>query len=95
MLNLNTLEEKLDNALTNETKESLENYLKQKRKQKFYHVQHNIGRAKYVLNFHDGVKTHKDGSRFYDIKIFKNKKEFNKAIKDLEKQGYIESPFQK
>ena len=29
-----------------------------------YHIQSNIGKAKHVVNFHDGHKTHKDGSPF-------------------------------
>ena len=40
---------------------------------KKYNIQYNIGKAKYVVNYHDGVKKHKDGSSFYDITIFKNK----------------------
>ena len=40
-----------------------------------------IGRVKYSINFHDGIKKHNDGSDFWDIKIFKNKVDFNKAIK--------------
>ena len=88
MLNLSELNKKLNNALKNETKESLELFIKEKRTMKFYYVQFNVGKAKYVLNFHDGVKTHKDGSKFYDMKIFSNKKELKKAIKQLQKEGY-------
>ena len=40
-----------------------------------------IGRAKYSISYHDGIKKHNDGSDFWDIKIFKNKVDFNKAIK--------------
>lgn len=32
----------------------------------------NVGMAKYVVNYHDGEKKHKDGSPFYDIKILEN-----------------------
>jgi hypothetical protein len=46
------------------------------------------GKIKYVVNFHDGVKTHKDGSRFFDIAIFKNKIKKAKFIKELLKDGY-------
>lgn len=52
---------------------------------------HNVGRAKYVVNFHDGVKTHRDGSEFFDIAIFSNKKKMNDFIKDLQANGYIYS----
>ena len=36
--------------------------------------QQNIGKAKYVVNYSDGTKKHKDGSEFWDIAIFKSKK---------------------
>jgi hypothetical protein len=50
---------------------------------------YNVGKVKYLVNFHDGVKKHKDGSDFFDIKCFKNKLKFNAFVKDLEKQGYL------
>jgi hypothetical protein len=50
---------------------------------------YNVGKAKYVLKSHDGIKTHKDNSPFYDIEIFKNKKIFNSKIKELLSKGYI------
>lgn len=49
-----------------------------------------IGRAKYVVNYHDGVKTHPDGSKFFDIAIFSNKKTFDAFVADLKKKGYRE-----
>ena len=55
---------------------------------KLYHTTFGVGTAKYVVNFHDGIKRHNDGSRFYDIRIFTNKKEMGKFIKELEKYGY-------
>jgi hypothetical protein len=55
---------------------------------KDYNLMYNVGKAKYVINYHDGVSTHKDGSKFYDIAIFSNKKEFENKIKELEKLGY-------
>lgn len=51
----------------------------------------NVGRARYVINFHDGVKAHKDGSRFFDTRIFTNKVKRNAFIKELRKSGYIET----
>ena len=57
---------------------------------KDYYVQMNVGKAKYVLNFHDGVKTHEDGSKFYDVEIFSNKIKLNEFIKDLTEKGYKE-----
>ena len=54
---------------------------------KFY-VQYGIGRAKYVVSYHNGRKKHKDGSNFYDIKIFRNKKDLKKFTDGLLKKGY-------
>lgn len=51
----------------------------------------NVGRSRYVVNFHDGEKKHKDGSRFFDIEIFSNKRKFLAFIRSLLKQGYVES----
>lgn len=55
---------------------------------KLFNTMGNIGRAKYVVNFHDGVKQHKDGSPFFDIEIFKNKVKRNAFVSGLQKQGY-------
>jgi hypothetical protein len=55
---------------------------------KVFNEQENIGKAKYVVNFHDGIKQHKDCSPFFDIKIFTNKKIKNAFVKTLESQGY-------
>jgi len=57
---------------------------------KKWHRMDNIGHAKYTINFHDGVKTHKDGSKFYDIRIFKNKPDMYAFIKELTDKGYVE-----
>lgn len=54
-----------------------------------YYIQYNIGKARYVLSYTDGTK-HSDGSTFYAIKIYKNKVDLNKAIKDMKAQGYTE-----
>jgi len=55
---------------------------------KTYYQQDNIGHAKYTISYHDGKKTWKDGSPFYDIKLFKNKPDLAKFIKSLKEQGY-------
>lgn len=56
-----------------------------------YNLQYNIGKAKYVVNFHNGIKKHKDGSKFFDIKIFSNKKDRDIFIDSLIQQGYTET----
>jgi hypothetical protein len=57
---------------------------------KTYREQQNIGKAKYTVSYHDGVKTHKDGSEFFDIAIFSNKKKKDAFVRTLESQGYRE-----
>jgi len=57
---------------------------------KLYYEMDNVGKAKYTVNFTDGKETHGDGSPFYGIKIFKNKKDKEGFIKLLKKDGYTE-----
>jgi hypothetical protein len=56
---------------------------------KKYSIMFSVGRAKYVVNYHDGVKTHRDGSPFYDINILKNKKDLESFVSMLISEGYI------
>jgi hypothetical protein len=51
---------------------------------------YNVGSTKYLVNYHDGVKTHNDGSAFYDIACFRNKKKMKSFIKSLVNDGYTE-----
>ena len=39
-----------------------------------YNIKENVGKVKYLVSYCDGTKFHKDGSKFWDIAIFKNKK---------------------
>lgn len=56
---------------------------------KVYYIQYGIGKsAKYVVNFHDGVQKHKDGSDFYDMRIFHNKKDLTNFELSLLKDNY-------
>jgi len=55
---------------------------------KTYRQTDNIGRAKYTVSFHDGEKTHPDGSPFFDIRIFKNKTSLAAFTKQLVAQEY-------
>lgn len=61
--------------------------------QKDYNIMYNVGNCKYIVNYHDGVKTHKDGSKFYDIALFSNKQKMNNFIKELQNQGYKDRLF--
>jgi hypothetical protein len=56
---------------------------------KSYNVNNNVGSSKYVINFHNGIKKHNDGSNFYDIKTFKNIPDLNNFEKELKSKGYI------
>jgi len=57
---------------------------------KEFYTMTNIGTAKYVVNFHDGEKTCVDGSKFFDLKTFKNKKALAAFVSRLRKAGYKE-----
>jgi hypothetical protein len=54
---------------------------------KFYE-RYGVGSSKYSVLFHDGVKTHDDGSPFYDIRLFKNAKLKNAFVAELIGKGY-------
>jgi hypothetical protein len=49
-----------------------------------------IGAVPYTVSFHDGEKQHADGSAFYDIRLFKNRRTKDAFIGDLKRQGYTE-----
>ena len=57
---------------------------------KRFNIQYNVGSAKYLVNFNNGVNTHKDGSAFWNIRIFKSKKDMGNFIKQLKTNGYKE-----
>lgn len=55
---------------------------------KCYNITQRVGGAKYVVSFHDGSNFHKDGSPFFDIRIFKSIKKLNEFVRELKQQGY-------
>lgn len=57
---------------------------------KTFNIMLNVGKAKYLVNFHNGEKTHKDGSQFFDAQIFKNKVKLKEFTDSLKKEGYNE-----
>lgn len=57
---------------------------------KLFTVTCNVGKVKYLVSFHNGIKTHKDGSPFYDVKLFSNKKGLKRFINELLANGYKE-----
>lgn len=57
---------------------------------KLYYEMYNVGKAKYVVNYHDGQSTHGDGSPFWYIAIFQNKRHKQVFIRQLIARGYQE-----
>jgi hypothetical protein len=58
---------------------------------KTFHVRCNIGKAKYVVSFHKEGSFHKDGSEFFDCRIFSNKKKLAQFVRELQNEGYKET----
>jgi hypothetical protein len=58
-------------------------------RKRFYTM--DMGRRTYTVNWNDGIKTHSDGSDFYDIEIFHNKRKQDAFVKSLKRRGYVES----
>lgn len=58
--------------------------------EKTYHTIENVGTARYLVNFHDGEKRHDDGSAFFDLRIFSNKRKRDQFIRSLRADGYVE-----
>lgn len=56
---------------------------------KLFNEMSNVGTVKYVVNHHDGVAAHKDGSRFFGIACFSNKRKKDAFIRQLKRDGYI------
>lgn len=57
---------------------------------KLFYLMDGVGRARYTVNFHDGESTHSDGSLFYGIAIFRNKRKRDLFVRDLKRSGYSE-----
>jgi len=55
---------------------------------KTFYTQNNIGCAKYTISSHNGIDTHKDGSPFFGIHTFSNKKKFEAKQRELIASGY-------
>jgi hypothetical protein len=58
---------------------------------KTFYQQDNIGKAKYTISAYNGIDTHKDGSPFYGIAIFKNKSDLQAYRQRLLSDGYKET----
>ena len=55
---------------------------------KKYMVNPQIGKVKHSISWYDGIQKHKDGSDFYAINTFKNKKNLAIFEKSLINQGF-------
>jgi len=56
---------------------------------KLYSENYGIGLSRYVVNFTDGAR-HRDGSPFYGIRIFKNRRVKDRFVRELKRDGYSE-----
>jgi hypothetical protein len=59
---------------------------------KTFNVKNNVGKIKYLVSFHDGIKQHSDGSKFFDIAIFKSVKTLNAFTENLIDNNYTQTP---
>lgn len=57
---------------------------------KRFYVQERVGSARYLVSFHNGSATHRDGSPFYDIAIFRNKRKLAAFVAKLKSEGYAQ-----
>ena len=57
---------------------------------KVFNEMQNVGKSKYLVNHHNGESTHKDGSPFYDLAIFSNKRKKDKFVRELRQKGFNE-----
>ena len=55
---------------------------------KVFYVMYGIGRSKYMLSYYNGISTHKDGSQFFNVELFKSKKKLEARIQELVREGY-------
>ena len=74
------------NKVTQKLRTKLESVNEGKKR---YYQQDRVGSAKYTISYHDGKQKHKDGSDFFGIQTFKNKKDLAKFVNTLHKSGYV------
>jgi len=55
---------------------------------RLYRERYGVGLTRYSVFFHDGLKTHKDGSKFFDMRLFTNKRKKESFIRSLRESGY-------
>jgi len=87
VVNLETIYDTINKSPLTEKKGDFLSSLNEGKKR--YYQQDRVGSAKYTISYHDGKKKHKDGSDFFDIKTFRNKKDLAKFVNTLHKSGYV------
>ncbi len=60
---------------------------------KTFNEMQDVGKSKYVVNYHDGVKVHRDGSPFFDIAIFSSRDKKDRFVRKLESLGFTRGSF--
>ena len=55
---------------------------------KRYYTQYNVGKCKYLVNYHNGIKL-ENGSYFFDIATFNKKEKFEIFITSLKCKGFV------
>lgn len=51
--------------------------------------------SRHIVAFHDGMKKNKDGSRFYDVRLFPTVEDANQFIKELKRKGFKQDKMDK
>lgn len=58
---------------------------------KRYYIQYNVGKVRYLVNYHNGIAKHDDGSDFFDMAAISNKVKLKTFIDSLVCKGYKEA----
>ena len=56
---------------------------------KTFSTMENVGKVRHLVSFHDGVKTHKDNSPFFDVRTFTRKCDARRFVSGLVADGYV------
>ena len=59
---------------------------------KTYRDNPQIGNVRHSVSFHDGTKTHPDGSPFFDLRIFTRQRDKEAFVRQLTRAGYAPTP---
>ncbi|MEG3764916.1 hypothetical protein [Alteromonas sp. 14N.309.X.WAT.G.H12] len=57
---------------------------------KFYDCIDNLGKAKYLVNFHDETQTYPDGTPRLNVRKFTNKRKRDQFVRSLKKMDYLQ-----